>query len=706
MLTKIGIENFRVFKSNTETNLAPITILTGTNNSGKSTLQKLLFLLSRSVEKVNSRFNFNMLNFDSEVITQIDTFSRNLNYDSESDTMVLSLGVKDRLYKSLTLKLKYKPMPPAQVVSLYHIEIENEGKILFDFNYTPFIEILDRWEVKDLDEREKNGYNDYFAWELNPYLDVPRLLEAVYSLLMHEKISEIRQNDIYRIGVRINNRRELDIDEEKRKEQLEQEGISFNDPKAHEHFQMLMIESDDPYPTELFVWDDKKDEYFEFDHDLKASCKVYYDENSDNLIPTRLYELVTQTEDFFTCMIDDIAVAELRNTLIQNNILTIEAFLEAYQLFEFGLIFFNIYYRQLETSPPTYGGIQEHYDLVLESREFVNFFMNENSGPKTIEKFVSSIADEHNNIVAKILMSDLYKKLFSITITSKKGKNPTNQILFPYIKNNSRPGSYEEEMANLGQIAQKMQDAITQPVKQLGQALYDFTHNIQFALHRSEMNRYYFYSSVKKEDQLFVDFGRQYLQKTYKATSRKYFIDHWLKEFELGDELVVKPILAGSSEVGISYYLKNGETEYPIGDNGIGANMVLLLIIRIAMAVKGSTLILEEPECNLHPAFQSKLADMLVYAQNNYDLKFIVETHSEYMVRKLQYLVANKDSKIEAEDIAVYYLNNPKKIPFGKKQVERLEFRTDGMLKQDFGEGFFDENARWTIELLKLQSPN
>lgn len=37
-LSGIGIENFRVFKEYTEFDFAPLTLLTGANNSGKSSL--------------------------------------------------------------------------------------------------------------------------------------------------------------------------------------------------------------------------------------------------------------------------------------------------------------------------------------------------------------------------------------------------------------------------------------------------------------------------------------------------------------------------------------------------------------------------------------------------------------------------------------------------------------------------------------------
>jgi len=60
MIKKIGIENFRVFKDYTEFKLAPITVLTGPNNSGKSSLIKLLSLLKYSFTKED---RINKLNF-------------------------------------------------------------------------------------------------------------------------------------------------------------------------------------------------------------------------------------------------------------------------------------------------------------------------------------------------------------------------------------------------------------------------------------------------------------------------------------------------------------------------------------------------------------------------------------------------------------------------------------------------------------------
>lgn len=53
MIKKIGVKNFRVFKDYTEFELRPLTILTGPNNSGKSSFTKLLLLLKNGVTKLN-----------------------------------------------------------------------------------------------------------------------------------------------------------------------------------------------------------------------------------------------------------------------------------------------------------------------------------------------------------------------------------------------------------------------------------------------------------------------------------------------------------------------------------------------------------------------------------------------------------------------------------------------------------------------------
>lgn len=114
--------------------------------------------------------------------------------------------------------------------------------------------------------------------------------------------------------------------------------------------------------------------------------------------------------------------------------------------------------------------------------------------------------------------------------------------------------------------------------------------------------------------------------------------------------------------------------------------------------INGPLFLLEEPETNLHPKLQSILADFFVDACRMFEMTLIAETHSEYLVRKLQYLVAK--GEIRPEDVAIYYFYPPDEVPEGHKQVERINIKADGRLDNEFGTGFFDESAKLMMSLL------
>jgi predicted ATP-dependent endonuclease of OLD family len=83
-----------------------------------------------------------------------------------------------------------------------------------------------------------------------------------------------------------------------------------------------------------------------------------------------------------------------------------------------------------------------------------------------------------------------------------------------------------------------------------------------------------------------------------------------------------------------------------------------------------TSIAIEEPENHLHPRYQALLAEMFVDAYKNYHIHFIVETHSEYMVRKLQTLVAKKD--LTPAEVSLQYLYSPdvEQRPKGEPQVK------------------------------------
>jgi predicted ATPase len=85
-------------------------------------------------------------------------------------------------------------------------------------------------------------------------------------------------------------------------------------------------------------------------------------------------------------------------------------------------------------------------------------------------------------------------------------------------------------------------------------------------------------------------------------------------------------------------------------------------------------------------------------------MTLVAETHSEYLVRKLQYLVSK--GEIRPQDVVIYYFYPPDEVPEGRNQVERINIQSDGRLDNEFGSGFFDESAKLMMSLLTGEALN
>jgi predicted ATP-dependent endonuclease of OLD family len=182
---------------------------------------------------------------------------------------------------------------------------------------------------------------------------------------------------------------------------------------------------------------------------------------------------------------------------------------------------------------------------------------------------------------------------------------------------------------------------------------------------------------------------------------RRKFIQYWMNEFKIGEDYNI--IFVGGEACVVK--IKNDNEWVNLSDKGMGSIKLMVLLFRFAITLqegkksnKLPIFIIEEPEQNLHPMLQTKLADLFYELFKKYNYRFIVETHSEYIIRKTQVIVAENYS----EDLD-FEKNNPFKVYYFPSSgiPYDMKYTRSGMFEKKFGPGFMDEAGRLHMTVLK-----
>lgn len=229
--------------------------------------------------------------------------------------------------------------------------------------------------------------------------------------------------------------------------------------------------------------------------------------------------------------------------------------------------------------------------------------------------------------------------------------------------------------------------------------------------------------------------------KTTEESDQETFTNRWIKKLGIGDAISFSVDREG---LGVQIRLEKDGKSRLLADEGYGLTQLISILIQIELCSKRDDLILnyhyfdgldksdkeiflqeygdenaeysfgdfldiekrypqiiaiEEPEIHLHPKLQSLLADMFLEAYEKYNIHFIIETHSEYLIRKAQVHVAqakyNNEKELDQKcPYSVIYVPEHGEKPYA------MEFCTDGRFKNEFGKGFFDEATNLAFEIL------
>lgn len=125
-----------------------------------------------------------------------------------------------------------------------------------------------------------------------------------------------------------------------------------------------------------------------------------------------------------------------------------------------------------------------------------------------------------------------------------------------------------------------------------------------------------------------------------------------------------------------------------IANVGFGISQILPIIVQ-SVASTNSIILIEQPELHIHPKLQTKLgqlfADCIQAPLNNH---FVIETHSEHILRRIQKLIRHK--VIRHNDVSLIFVDRDQ---YGSKCLN-LRLSQNGNLLDRFPQGFFDEDYK------------
>ncbi|MBC9229551.1 DUF3696 domain-containing protein [bacterium SPL81] len=147
----------------------------------------------------------------------------------------------------------------------------------------------------------------------------------------------------------------------------------------------------------------------------------------------------------------------------------------------------------------------------------------------------------------------------------------------------------------------------------------------------------------------------QILSKWKSNNSRSFLkIKENLQSLGLATDIDLNFIQDDLAEVKIKRF-KNSKS-VNISDMGFGISQTLPVLVGVEFAKNNSTILINQPEVHLHPSSQANLANYFVKEQQENNKKFIIETHSEYLINRFRNLIAKRS--FSEGDISIIYFDS------------------------------------------------
>ncbi|CAD0002296.1 DUF3696 domain-containing protein [Flavobacterium salmonis] len=649
-LEGLGLQNFRTFNNKENLEFAPITLITGTNNAGKSSVFKAIQFLVHNFKD----------GIDSETL--------------DFKTMKHELGNLDRIFNRATMAV-----------------FKNSG---IPKDQTMYSRISDFHEKYD----EYSGARPIF---------------------------EEDEDLVFAFPIKFGNSRDINAILEIRYEL--NRSIQNNETKIYHNFKNIAIIKNGEYLhwSNIIAYREYYDESPEWEMitslDLKKIIQFIIDtpfvEIKTELEPNK------QTEEYFT--------VDLFNRIEKFGGVVLD--LPFFKKKKDGYEGFTKKIIQGKSLFSDYSELTEEEKLnflEIEKKIIIDLLKGKNnSQSKVHECFKHSFSNILNGMEREIVNAEQEKEN-----SEKKEKTGEEEDLLA--RYNSSPfqttPTSEVFTSLLAAIEKDFSDAIQKKI--------DSLKKVYFLPTSRGRNREWFIDEQNGEEIHIVrDFSAIHLDSQPQI---KNFVNFWIgkgeinefdqngkkkqKGFKIGKELsFFRDETIGLTKI----FLVNFDgTKTPLIDLGYGISQLLPIIMKIAIIAQEqkrvheydynegdyqsqavyfspSTLLIEEPEANLHPSLQSKMAELFIDAASRFNIQFLIETHSEYLIYKFQEYIGRKI--VSSNDVKMYYFNHPNDVTEGLKDnyINQVKIGKDGSIDYEkyFGKGFFDEQTNLKLSLLNIE---
>src|SRR5262249_16070077 len=134
--------------------------------------------------------------------------------------------------------------------------------------------------------------------------------------------------------------------------------------------------------------------------------------------------------------------------------------------------------------------------------------------------------------------------------------------------------------------------------------------------------------------------------------------------------------------------MRSKEIDVALSDVGFGISQILPFLVQ-SLASNRQIISIEQPEVHIHPKLQADLGDLLAETiAEPYSHQFLIETHSEHLILRLQKLV--RAGTLKPDDVSVIFVSRGAE----GSRAHRLRLDEQGRLMDEWPGGFFAERLR------------